>query len=94
MQLRLRQCLIRRGGALGSRAATEDSGAIIASTLPGAATQAVTGSAVHDVTDSIVTGLQVSERAAEGMTITERLEQDLSQGTGGMRVLRVSEITN
>jgi hypothetical protein len=81
-------------GALGTRAASKDSGAIIAGGLLGAAAEAVTGSAVRDVTYTIVTDLQVAERAIAGVSITESLEQDLGQGTGGVRVLRTSEITD
>ncbi len=81
-------------GAVGSRAATSETGPIIAGGLLGAAVEAVTGSAVQDVTYTIVTDLQLSERASDGMMVTESLEQDLQQGTGGMRVLRASTVTD
>jgi len=80
-------------GALGTRAATRDAGAIIAGALVGAAAETVADSYFKDVTYSITTDLQVSERSREGVVVTETLEQDLEQGRSGSRVLSSAETT-
>ncbi len=77
-------------GAVGTRAATSDTGAIIGGGLVGAAVEAVAGAFVQDVTYSAITDIQVSERIDDGTVVTETLEQDMEQGTAGFRVLRAS----
>lgn len=79
-------------GALATRAATKDVGAIIAGGMVGAATSAVADSYVQDVTYTVTADIQVSERANEGVVVTETLEQPLVQGTGGAtRLIRSTE---
>jgi hypothetical protein len=53
---------------------------------------AVADAFVQDVTYSIITDVQVSERAGEGVMVTERMSQDLVQGSGGRRILSTSEV--
>ena len=52
-------------GAVGTRAATKDTGSIIGGGLIGAAVESAAGAFVQDVTYSAITDIQVSERAAE-----------------------------
>ena len=83
------------GGAAGAgigRAASDQTEAIIAGAVAGAAASAVADSFVQDVTYSIITDVQISERAAEGVMVTERMTQDLAQGRGGQRVLSTTEV--
>jgi hypothetical protein len=69
-------------GVAGARIASDDTRALIAGGLIGAATSSVVDALVEDVTYTIVTDVQVSERAGEGVVVTERLEQNLRQGSG------------
>jgi hypothetical protein len=78
-------------GAGAGRAVSEAPGAIIGGALAGAATAAAADAFVRDVTYSVITDVQVSERAAAGVIVTERLTQDLPQGTSGSRVLSATE---
>jgi Enterobacterial TraT complement resistance protein len=78
-------------GAGAGRAVSEGPGAIIGGALAGAATAAAADAFVRDVTYSVITDVQVSERAAAGVIVTERLTQDLPQGTSGSRVLSATE---
>lgn len=79
-------------GAVATRAASSDVGAVIAGGLVGAATSAVADSYVQDVTYTVIADVQVSERANEGVVVTETLEQPLRQGTGrASRVIRSTE---
>jgi hypothetical protein len=83
------------GGAAGAglgRAASDQTEAIIAGAVAGAAASAVADSFVQDVTYSIITDVQISERAGEGVMVTERMTQDLAQGRGGVRVLSATEV--
>lgn len=75
-------------GAVGTRAATKDTGSIIGGGLIGAAVESAAGAFVQDVTYSAITDIQVSERAPEGEIVTETFEQDVGQGTGGSRIVR------
>jgi outer membrane lipoprotein SlyB len=84
------------GGAVGAaagRAVSRDTSVIIAGGLLGAAAESVTSAFVQDVTYSITTDIQVSERAREGVVITERLQQNLGQGAAGSEVLSSTETT-
>jgi outer membrane lipoprotein SlyB len=83
------------GGAAGAgigRAASDQTEAIIAGAVAGAAASAVADAFVQDVTYSIITDVQVSERAGAGVMVTERMSQDLAQGSGGGRILSSSEV--
>jgi hypothetical protein len=78
-------------GAGAGRVASEDTSVIIGGALVGAATAATADGLIRDVTYSIITDIQVSERAQPGIVVTERLTQDLAQGTSGSRVLSAAE---
>jgi len=78
-------------GAVGTRAATTDTGAIIAGGLAGAAVSTVADSLVQDTTYSITTDIQISERTRQGVVVTERTEQTLEQGRSGQTIIEASE---
>jgi hypothetical protein len=83
------------GGAAGAglgRVASDQTEAMIAGAVAGVAASAVADAFVQDVTYSIITDVQVSERAGEGVVVTERMSQDLAQGSGGRRILSSSEV--
>jgi hypothetical protein len=85
------------GGAAGAgagRVLSENPGVIIGGALAGAAISAVADAFVQDVTYSIISDLQVSERAADGVVVTESARQDLSQGTSGSRILSSTETSD
>jgi hypothetical protein len=85
------------GGAAGAgagRVASENPSVIIGGALAGAAIAAVADAFVQDVTYSIISDVQVSERAGEGVVVTESARQDLSQGTSGNRVLSSTETSD
>lgn len=82
------------GGAVGAaagRALSRDTGTIIAGGLLGAAASAAADSMVKDVTYTVTADVQVSERAREGVTVTESLKQNLDQGSAGNRVVSSTE---
>lgn len=81
-------------GAGAGRAVSEEPGVMIGGALAGAATAAVADSFVQDITYTVITDVQVSERAAAGVVVTERLTQDLAQGTSGSRVLSATETSD
>ena len=71
------------GGAAGAarcRIASDDTRALIVGGALGAATSSVADALIEDVTYSIISDVQISERAGEGVVVTERLEQNLRQG--------------
>jgi hypothetical protein len=78
-------------GVAGARIASDDTRALIAGGLVGAATSSVVDALIEDVTYTIVTDVQISERAGEGVVVTERLEQNLRQGTGA-RIISATQI--
>ena len=83
------------GGAAGAgvgRVASDQTEVIIAGAVAGVAASAVADAFVQDVTYSIITDVQVSERAGEGVVVTERMSQDLVQGSAGQRILSTSEV--
>jgi hypothetical protein len=80
------------GGAAVGRAASDQTEVMIAGAVAGAAASAVADAFVQDVTYSIITDVQISERAGEGVMITERMAQDLAQGSGGRRILSTTEV--
>ncbi|MGF1474150.1 MAG: complement resistance protein TraT [Geminicoccaceae bacterium] len=73
------------GGATGAAAgaAVGDTETAIVGGLIGAAVSTVVDSFVSDVTYTIVTDLQVSERVRDGIIITETVDHELIQGTSG-----------
>ena len=77
-------------GAVGTRAGTKNTGAIIGGGLAGAAAEAITGSFVQDVTYTAITDIQISERVTDGSIITETLEQNIEEGSSGSRIIRAS----
>lgn len=81
-------------GAVGTRAATSNTGSIIGGGLIGAAVESAAGAFVQDVTYSAITDIQVSERAANGEVVTETFEQNLGQGAGGQRIVSASSASN
>jgi Enterobacterial TraT complement resistance protein len=83
------------GGAAGAglgRVASDQTEAMIAGAVAGAAASAVADSFVQDVTYSIITDVQISERAGDGVMVTERMTQDLTQGRSGRRILTSTEM--
>jgi Enterobacterial TraT complement resistance protein len=78
-------------GVAGARIASDDTRTLIAGGLVGAATSSVVDALIEDVTYTIITDVQISERAGEGVVVTERLEQNLRQGTGA-RVISATQI--
>jgi hypothetical protein len=78
-------------GVAGARIASDDTPALIAGGLIGAATAGVVDALVEDVTYTIITDVQISERAGEGVVVTERLEQNLRQGSGA-RIISATQI--
>jgi len=83
------------GGAAGAgigRAASDQTEVIIAGAVAGVAASAVADAFVQDVTYSIITDVQISERAGEGVMVTERTRQDLAQGSSGRRILSTTEV--
>jgi hypothetical protein len=83
------------GGAAGAglgRVASDQTEVIIAGAVAGAAASAVADALVQDVTYSIITDIQVSQRAGEGVMVTERMSQDLAQGSSGQRILSTTEV--
>jgi outer membrane lipoprotein SlyB len=85
------------GGAAGAgvgRVIGNDPAVIIGGALAGAAASAVADAYVRDVTYSIISDVQVSERAPTGVIVTETDHQDLSQGTSGSRVLSSTETSD
>jgi hypothetical protein len=83
------------GGAAGAglgRVASDQTEVIIAGAVAGVAASAVADALVQDVTYSIITDIQVSQRAGEGVMVTERMSQDLAQGSSGQRILSTTEV--
>jgi Enterobacterial TraT complement resistance protein len=83
------------GGAAGAgigRAASDQTEVMIVGAVAGSAASAVADAFVQDVTYSIITDVQISERAGEGVMVTERMSQDLTQGSSGRRVLSTTEV--
>ena len=83
------------GGAAGAglgRVASDQTEAIIAGAVAGVAASTVADALVQNVTYGIITDLQISERAGEGVMVTERTTQDLAQGSSGRRILSTTEV--
>jgi outer membrane lipoprotein SlyB len=77
-------------GAAGARVASDDTRMLIAGGLVGAATSSVVDALVEDVTYTVITDVQISERAGQGVVVTERLDQSLRQGSGA-RIISATE---
>jgi hypothetical protein len=59
----------------------------------GGATEFVTGSLVKDVYFSVITDIQVVEKAADGVIVRQDNQQNLAQGMGGTQQQTSSEVT-
>jgi hypothetical protein len=85
------------GGAAGAgvgRVVSDDPAVIIGGALAGAALSSAADAFVQDVTYSIITDVQVSERANQGVVVTESSHQNLAEGTSGNRVLSSTETSD
>ncbi len=77
-------------GVAGARIASDDPRALVAGGLVGAATAGVADALIEDVTYTVITDVQISERAGESVVVTERLDQNLRQGSGS-RIISASQ---
>lgn len=85
------------GGAVGAgvgRAISTETSTIIAGALIGAAAEGLAGAWFEDVTYSITTDVQISERAGKGVLVTETTDQKLIQGSAGVRIIAASETSD
>jgi hypothetical protein len=85
------------GGAAGAgvgRVVSDNPAVIIGGALAGAAISSAADAFVQDVTYSIITDVQVSERTNQGVVVTESSHQNLSEGTSGNRVLSSTETSD
>lgn len=89
------------GGAIGAgtgyllgQAGGSDVGLSIGGALLGAAIGTVADAYVQDVTYTVITDIRVSERAADGVVVSQSEQQDLSQGSGGSVIQSSSTITD
>jgi hypothetical protein len=80
------------GGAVGALASDKDE-AVIAGGLIGAAAGLIADAMVKDVSYSIITDIQLSERA-EGISVKEEVKSSLKQGTSGTRNVSSTEKHN
>ena len=65
-----------------------------AGALAGAAIEGISGAFVQDVNYSIITDVQISERAPAGEIVTQTTSADLKQGTSGSRTQTSSRTTD
>lgn len=77
-------------GAAGTRVVTKNTGSLIGGGLVGAAAEVIAGSFIKDVTYTAITDIQISERTTDGSVVTETLEQDMTEGSAGTRIIRAS----
>ena len=85
------------GGAVGAgvgRAVSSETSTIIAGALIGAAAEGLSGAWFEDVTYSITTDVQISERAGQGVLVTETTDQKLVQGSAGHRIIAASQASD
>jgi len=75
------------GGGIGA-AASGHRDAVVGGALIGGAIGFLTDAMVKDVNYSIITDLQVSERAEDGVEVTESNHATLKQGTSGSKTMR------
>jgi Enterobacterial TraT complement resistance protein. len=80
------------GGALAGAQFGGGSGRGAAS-LAGAAIGLVADAMVEDVYYSMITDLQISERASDGVVVTEALDSQLAQGSSSKKVVKSTEKT-
>lgn len=60
----------------------------------GAITEVIANAAVKDVTYMVVTDVEISEKAREGVIVRQDSRQDANQGVGGARRQTSSEVTD
>jgi Enterobacterial TraT complement resistance protein len=60
----------------------------------GGVTETVANAAVKDVTFVLVTDIEISEKARQGVIVRQDSQQDASQGVGGRRTQTSSEVTD
>lgn len=65
----------------------------LAGAVAGGATEFVTGSLVKDVYFTVITDIQVVEKAADGVIVRQDSQQNLAQGMGGSQQQTSSEVT-
>lgn len=82
------------GAAIGAHTGGGGTGNALAGGLVGMFATTVANAAVKDVTYAIITDLQISERAKDGVTVREDNQQTLKQGTSGSKSVQSSEITD
>ena len=89
------------GGAIGAgtgyllgQAGGSDVGLSIGGALLGAAIGTVADAYVQDVTYTVITDIRVSERAEDGVVVSQSEQQDLSQGSGGSVIQSSSKISD
>lgn len=81
------------GGAIGG-IKSDKTAVIVGGAVAGAAVAAIADAFVQDVTYSVVTDIQVSERVQEGVVVTETLRADLPEGSAGNRVLSSTQTSD
>jgi hypothetical protein len=74
-------------GAGAGRAIKKDTAIIAAGAVIGATAAAAADAFIQDVTYSIITDIQISERVTEGVVITESMHADLADGSSARRTL-------
>jgi hypothetical protein len=60
----------------------------------GGVTESVANAAVKDVTFMVVTDIEITEKARQGVIVRQDSQQDASQGVGGRRTQTTSEVTD
>lgn len=65
----------------------------LAGAVAGGATEFVTGALVKDVYFTVITDIQVVEKAADGVIVRQDSQQNLAQGMGGSQQQTSSEVT-
>ena len=74
------------GYAIGRAGGGNDALLAAGGALVGAAVEGISGAFIQDVTYNIVTDVQISERAAPGVVVSETASSDLASGTSATRV--------
>ena len=81
------------GGIIGAMAGNNKN-SMLAGGLLGAGASVIGNALVKDVSYSIITDIQISEKAGEGVVVTESTKAKLKQGTSGSVSVSSSEKTN
>jgi hypothetical protein len=81
------------GATVGALASNNDRVALGGGLL-GAAVGIAADALVKDIVYSIITDIQISERAPSGVTVNEELQSDLKQGTSSKRTVTANEQHN